>query len=351
MKKWIILIVVLVAIIAIKFIFFPKKNEQKPAGPKSAAPAVANYFVAKTSPVTDEIFAAGKIGAFNQVEIVPEAPGKIVSLNIQEGEHVEKGALLAKLNDADLQAQLVKVRTQLKLAQDKSARLQKLLSVNGVSKEESEMQENEVMSLKADESFILAQIEKTAIRAPFSGDVGLKNISEGSFVSQNTVLVTLVQMQPLFVEFSVPEKYAGIVKKGSAVKFSPDRPGAIENYTATVFAVDPHIDELTKSLRTRAKYDGKKEFFPGTFVKVWLQTGLPENGIMVPTEAVIPTAKGQKVFIYRHGEAAESFVSIGLRSDKAIQVTQGVNVGDTVITTGLMAIRNGSQVKLLKQNR
>jgi membrane fusion protein (multidrug efflux system) len=355
MRRWALIILLIGVILAVKFVFFPKKKESMAGGAKPAAgkggtpPATAvNYYVASAGPVSEEVFSAGKIGAFNQVDIVPEISGKVTGIYFKEGDKVSKGDLLIKLNDADLQAQLMKIRSQLRLAKEKSGRLQKLLAINGVSREESEMQENEVHSLEADEAFTLAQIAKTSMVAPFSGQVGLKNVSDGSFVNPNTVVVSLVQMQPLYVEFSVPAKYTALVGKGSVVTFAPDLEGA-RQYSASVFAINPKLDEATGSLRVRAIYDGKTEWIPGTFVKVRLRIGISEKAVMIPTEAVIPTLKGQKVLLVKNGLAVDKPVSIGLRTDKAIQILEGVQSGDTVVTSGLLSVKNNSPVKLIKQ--
>jgi len=256
--------------------------------------------------------------------------------------------LLVKLNDADLQATLLKVRTNIKLSEQKLHRLEQLLKVKGISEEEFEMQQSELQSLKADEAFTLAQIAKTNITAPFSGQAGLKNISEGSFVSANTPVVSLVQLKPVYVEFSVPEKYNGNFEKGCLVNFSFETMGSTKRLEAKVYAIEPRVDEATRSIRARALYSGDQVLFPGSFVNTYVKLGKTDHAIVVPTQAVIATLKGQKVFISKMGQAAEVPVKIGLRTDKTIQVTEGLAIGDTVLTTGLLSLKKESKVKLLK---
>ncbi len=356
MKKipiWIIVVLVLVILMASKFLFFPKKDDKAGAANKSKAglPIDVNYHVAYQSDIKNNLFVTGKIGAINQIDIVPEASGKIIAIYFKEGESINKGSLLIKLNDADLQAQLLKATTQLQLSEQKLTRLKKLLLINGVSQEEHDAQENDVNGLKADQAYIHAQIAKTTIVAPFAGVVGLKNISEGSFVNSNTPVVSLVQLSPLYVEFSVPEKYAGVLKKGVNINFLSENSGKQTNYTAMVYAIEPRIDETTKTIKARALYQGNQTFYPGSFVNVLVNFDEIKDAIMIPTPAVIPTLKGQKVMVCKNGVAVDVMVTIGVRTDEQIQIVEGINAGDTVVTTGLLSIKKDSKLKLLKPGK
>ena len=351
MKKlptWFIIVLLLATLVASKFLFFAKKEEKGNARGKTSVPVAANYYVVKPFTFSSNVFAAGKVGAINQLDLVSEISGRVTGIQFKEGETVNKGALLVKLNDADLQAQLQKCRTQLKLAEQKTDRASKLLAIKGISQEEFDTQQNEVAVLKAEENLILAQLAKTSVTAPFDGVIGLKNISEGSFVSANTVIVSLVQLKPVYIEFSVPEKYSDKIRKGTSIGFQLEREGSTDTYSASVYAVEPRVDELTKTIRARALYNGSLALYPGSFVKVLVDLGNIHNAIMVPTQCVIPTLKGQKVFICRNGVAMEQAVKIGVRSDEKIQISEGVNLGDTVVTTGLMSLKNESKLKLLK---
>jgi membrane fusion protein (multidrug efflux system) len=353
MKKipnWIIVLCLIALLIGSKFLFFSKKEDKAAAKNKnkSSMPIAVNYFVVKEMQFSNDVFSTGKIGALNQIDILPEVSGKVMSISFSEGETVNKGAVLVKLNDADLQAQLLKSKTQLKLSEQKLDRLKKLVAINGVSQEEYDMQDNEVAALKADQSYIFAQLAKTTIIAPFSGVVGLKNISEGSFVSAATPIVSLVQLKPLYVEFSVPEKYSALFKKGIKITFSGDNAETAKTHTASIYAIEPKIDELTKTLKARAMYSGEQVFYPGSFVKVFANLGETKNALMVPTQCVIPTLKGQKLFVCKNGLALEAMVTIGVRTDEKIQIIDGIHVGDTVITTGLLSVKKESKLKLLK---
>lgn len=349
MKKipnWIIIVVVIALVIASKFIFFSKKEDAAAAGKgKPKVPISVNYYVVKPTNFNNDVFATGKIGALNQIDILPEVGGKVTAIYFKEGETVNKGSLLVKLNDADLQAQLLKSKTQIALSEQKLERLKKLISINGISKEELDIQENELSSLKADQAYIAAQLAKTSITAPFTGVIGLKNISEGSYVNTSSPIVSLVQVKPLFVEFSVPEKYSNLFNKGITVKFSNDN--SKEQYTATIYAIEPRVDEMTKTIKARAAYNGQAHFYPGSFVKVYANLGKTQNAFMVPTQCVVPTLKGQKIFVCKNGIATEAIVTIGVRTDDKIQIIEGLTAGDTVITTGLLSVKKDAELKFL----
>lgn len=356
MKKvpnWIIVIVVIGLLIASKFIFFNKKEgQEKAAGGKDKAkpPVAVNYYIVSPVTFSNNVYSTGQIGALNQIDILPEIGGKVTGVFFKEGEAVNKGSVLVKLNDADLQAQLLKSKTQIGLSQQKLDRLKQLITIKGVSQEELDMQENELNSLKADQAYIEAQIEKTTIRAPFAGVLGLKNVSEGSYVTTTTPIISLVQMKPLYVEFSVPEKYDASLKKGTPVNFSVDNGSGHKQFPASIYAIEPRIDAATKTIKARALYTGSETFFPGSFVKVYIDLGETPNTIMVPTQCIVPTLKGQKVIASRNGVAEDVPVKIGVRTDEMIQVLDGLHPGDTVITTGLLLVKKDSKLKLLKSD-
>lgn len=351
MKKipnWIVILFIITLLIVSKFLFFGKKEDKQAAAKgKNAAPLAVNFYVVQKEQVSNDVFSTGRIGAFNQVDIIPEVSGKVVKIFFQEGAAVRKGDLLLKLNDRDLQAQLLKIQTQLKLSEQKLARLKKLIEINGISQEELDIQDNEIMGLKADQAYVQAQLDKTNITAPFDGEIGLKNVSEGAFVNQTVPVVSLVQTHPVYVEFSVPEKYSAQLRKGLRVNFSSENVTGSDSYSASVYALEPRVDETTKTIRARARYEGRESFYPGAFVKVFVDPGRISDALMVPTAAVIPTLKGQKVFVSRNGVANEVMVTIGVRTDEKIQIVEGLAPGDTVITTGLLSVKKDSKLRLI----
>ncbi|MEI6020721.1 MAG: efflux RND transporter periplasmic adaptor subunit [Bacteroidota bacterium] len=351
MKKipnWALITVVISLLIATKFIFLPKKEDKGANKSKNAIPVTANYFVLKSKPLANNLSLMGKVGSFNQVDILPEVNGKIIGLYFKEGEYVKAGTLLVKLNDADIQAQLVKVRSQIKLSELKFSRLKQLLQAKGVSQEEVDIQENELQVLKADESFNLAQLAKTNVVAPFNGMLGLKRVSNGTFVNANTPIVSLVEMNPLFIEFSLPQKYSALLQVGQKVDFKLDEDMGENDLNANIYAIEPVVDEATKSIHVRAIFNPIQNIHPGIFVMVNLKLKESANALMVPSQCIVPTLKGQKLYVYKNGAAIETPVKIGIRDDQMIQVLEGIQEGDTVLSTGLLGIKKDSKIKLIK---
>ncbi|MBK9283562.1 MAG: efflux RND transporter periplasmic adaptor subunit [Sphingobacteriaceae bacterium] len=347
-KGWLIFVLVLGLLVGLKWLFLGNDNDLKNSGPKGkgVSAIVANYQVAKTDSLVMDIFTTGKLEAFNQVIIHSEASGKITWITDKEGKLVQKGERIAKINDSELQAQLIKLKALLKLAEEKAQRNDKLLLIKGVSQEECDIQKSEVEVIKADVQLINAQIAKTEIIAPFGGVLGLKNLSEGAVVNTNDIIAELVQESPMYIEFSIPEKYVTQINEGMKVSFNIESDNNL--LYAELYAIDSKIDEATRSVKVRAKYSGKNNLVSGAFVKIKLDLKQIENAIMVPTSCIIPVFKGQKVFISKNGLAQEVKVITGLRKSEFIQIVSGIHAGDTVLTSGLMSIKNGMPVKLVE---
>jgi membrane fusion protein, multidrug efflux system len=347
-KPLLIVLLIVILLLAIKFIFLKgNKTATAPTGSASKnAPVMVNAIVTKAERIGNEVYSSGTVLANEEVELRPEIAGKILSVNFKEGSRVNKGTLLVKINDADLQAQLKKLQVQIKLATEQEQRAKKLLDISGVSREEYDISLNQVNALKADEEFTRAQIAKTELRAPFNGVIGLKNVSEGSYVSPNQTIAWMQQVDPVKIDFSIPEKYASMVAENTKIKFTVA--SSNESFTGTVYAVQPRIDVGTRSLQVRALSLNKEgKIIPGSFVKIQLTLKEYENAFMVPTQAIVPVLKGKTVFVARNGKAESQKVETGIRTDTTVQVLEGLKEGDTVVTTGLMQLRAGMPIRII----
>ena len=347
--KIVAIVLISIGILAfIKWKFFPgtvDSSGKNKGGNQSGSTSSVNVFVAHKQKFNELILSTGTALTNEEATLTPEVAGKVVKLYFSEGSFVRKNALLVKINDADLKAQLDKVELQLKLSQQMEERQKKLLEINGVSQEGYDVASNQVSTLKSDKDYLNAQIRKTEIRAPFDGVVGLRSISEGSYVTPTTIVATIQQLTPMKIDFSIPEKYAALVRTGDQLNVHSEGVNAV--FKAKVFAIEPKIDLATRSLKIRALcYDHKNKLFPGSFVKVdMIKESL--NSILIPTEALIPELKGYKVFFYRNGKAVSGKVSAGTRTETRVLITEGVQEGDTVITSGIMQLRNESPVKIV----
>jgi membrane fusion protein (multidrug efflux system) len=317
-----------------------------PAGPGGVAPALpVTARVLQPERVDNRITSTGTILANEDVEIRSEVQGKIVKISFKEGGKVKKGDLLVKIDDAELQAELMKARSSRKLAEDNEFRMRKQLEIEAVSRKDYDQALNELNLAKAQEKILLAQLDKTQLRAPFSGTAGLKRVSEGAYVSPSTLITTLQQIDPVKIDFAVPGKYAGRVRAGQTVRFTVQGSGkALEG---KIFAIDPRIDPDTRTLQCRALCPNAGEaVFPGAFAAVEIPLETLDSALMVPTEAVSADAHGARVFLFQGGKAELRPVKAGLRTDSAIQIMSGLKTGDTVITSGIIQIRPGAAVSL-----
>jgi membrane fusion protein (multidrug efflux system) len=339
--------------IILAFIFVSCKNEKKEA-PANAGrtgggdrPVQAEAFIVKTKSLSENLEIPGTLLPFEATEIRPEISGRVISLNIPEGSFVQKGALLAKMFDSDLQAQLKKLQVQLEIAQKTAERQEALLKIEGISKQEVDLSQLQVSNLKADIELIKVDIAKTEVRAPFPGRIGLKNISNGAYITPTTLLTTISQVSQLKLEFSVPEKYSEAMRKGRQVSFNIA--GTDNKFNASILATESNIEANTRTLKVRAVVTGKHNLLvPGAFAKVALQLGKNDHSLIVPSQAIIPQARNKRVIVYKGGKVDFTVVTTGIRDSSYVQVLDGVKEGDTILTTALLAIRPDSKIKLTK---
>ena len=341
------LVVLVAGVIVYNKILHPKE-EAAPAGKGGPPKEISvNGFVIAPKNLDNGIVASGTLLANEEVELHPEASGKITQLNLNEGTSVNKGTLLVKLFDADLQATLKKLELQKESAEKTETRLKQLLAINGIGQQEYDNAVTQLNNIKADIELTQAQISKTEVRAPFNGVVGLKNVSIGAYVSPTTSIATLQQIDPLKVDFTVPEKYSSSLAKGDVIKFTVD--GSAENFSGKVFAIEPKIDEATRSIKVRALVQNSKtKLFPGAFAKIDLGLKSVEGALMVPTQCIIPEARNKKLIVVKDGKAKFVIVETGVRNESYIQITSGVEIGDTIVATALMYVKPDAGVKVVK---
>lgn len=321
-----------------------KGKGSAPGGAGGGQSTAVNIFVTSFSTLDNAVTSPGTVFPNEEVQLMSEAAGRIVALNIKEGSRVAAGQIIAKIKDTDLQAQLKKINYQIELAKQTDARQKKLLEINAISREEYEITSNTLNTLDADKEFLETSIEKTVLKAPFSGKISFKNVSQGAYVSPSTSLATLVQTNPVKIDFTIPEKYSTQIRLGSRVKFEVE--GQSNSYTASIVAIDPKIDPNLRTLKIRALAQNPNDrLIPGMFVKVTVDLDISQ-AIMVPTEAIIPVLKGKKVYVMQDGKVAEKMVETGLRTDKDIQITSGLTSGDSLIVSGIMALKKDAPVKV-----
>lgn len=326
-------------------------SDRKDPAPNAArprqGPVSVETFIVRKSSISEDVQVPGSLLPFEETQIRAEVGGRIVQLNIREGSLAEKGTLLVKLFDEDLRAQLRKLQVQLKIAEKTEERNRELLAINGISQQEYDLSTLDVENLRADIETTKIAISKTAIRAPYTGKVGLRNVSLGSYISPSDIIATIRQVDKLKLEFAIPEKYASEIGQGYVVRFRVD--GGQEDHQAVVMATESSVDQNTRTLKVRAVVDGRNpELVPGIFARVNLQLGRDTSALLIPTQAIIPTARNKQVILLRKDSATFTVVETGIRDSAFVQVLSGLQPGDTVITTGLMAIRPNAKVRISK---
>lgn len=322
-----------------------KKPQQQAGRPQG--PTRVDAYVVTLQSFAENIEVPGSVIANETTDIHPEISGRIVSLNVAEGRQVSKGTLLAKLYDEDLQAQLKKLQVQLQIANTNEERSAQLLKIQGISKADYDASLLNVNNIKADIDIIRTQITRTEIRAPFSGKLGLKNISPGAYVTPATIIAAINQTGDLKLDFTVPEKYTGKIKLGQIVGFTSE--GSGKRYTSKVIATESAVMENTRSLKVRSLIQTKDEsLLPGAFAKVQLSFDPDPSAILVPTQAILPQARGKKVIILNEGKAKFVDVTTGVRDSSRVQISEGLKAGDTVIVTGLLTLRPDAKVQVAK---
>ena len=313
--------------------------------PKASSPIPAVDVVIVTArPVSNMIEVNGSIVANQYVELHPEVGGRITYLNVHEGQAVTKGTLIARINDQDLEAQLNKSKVTLDLAIKTEERLKKLLDINGVNQADYDAATNLVNTTKADIKYYAALIDKTFMRAPFSGVLGLRNVSLGAFVSTTDLIASLQQMDSLKIDFLVPDQYSTSIHKGDSVSILPDGV-AQHKQKAMILAIEPQVNTLTRSIKVRALL-GKGAHNIGAFAKVYVDAGTNANAILVPTNAIIPDDKSNKVIVVKGGKAIYTDVKTGIRQANTIEITSGLKEGDSLVVTGVMFTRANGAVKV-----
>lgn len=353
--KWGI-VAIIVAVLAVMGIrtFSPKVNEEIKETPaakgKQSRDLNVKAVVLQTTTISDEFFVSGSILPDEEVDLSFETSGKIIDIFFKEGTRVSKGDLLAKINDAPLQAELNKLKAQLKLYTDRMYRQNALLEKEAVSQEAFQEAETNLATLQAEIDKVTANIEQTELRAPFDGIIGLRQVSQGKYASPTTTIARLTKTNPLKIDFAVPERYAGTLKAGTNLTFTVE--GDLDEKKAKIYALDSHVNRDTRTFSVRALYDNNDgKLYPGRYVSIALTTQTFENTLAVPSQAIISEMGIDKVFLYKSGKALPVEIKKGVRTESLVQVLEGINPGDTVITSGTMQLRTGQKVILDSVNK
>ncbi len=319
-----------------------KKEEVKPDNTPKAV--MVDVLIASSQTLKNAVEANGSVVASEFVELRPEVSGRLVYLNVPEGSQVQQGTVIARINDADLQAQLNKTKVALELATKTEERLRKLLSISGVNQQDYDMSLNAVNGLKADLLYTQSLIDKTVLKAPFTGILGLRQVSPGAYLTPASIIASIQQLDKIKIDFTIPEEYSHMIKRGDTIDVQANSSDSIMK-KATIIAIEPQVNQNTRSLKVRALLSDNN-LNPGSYVKVFLSANKEQKSILVPTNAIIPDDRNKQLVIVKDGKALFVNVETGSRQASNVEVTKGVKEGDSIVVTGLLFTRPKSDLKI-----
>lgn len=342
--KYIFLVMAFISIIA-----FSCKGKKEEPKQKNNGPVVVDVIVAAAQSISSIVEANGTIVAREFVELHPEISGRLTYLNIPEGKRIAKGTVVARINDADLRAQMGKLKVQLDLAKTTEQRYGKLLKISGINQADYDVALNQVNSFGADINVLQAQIDKTVLRAPFDGVIGLRQASPGAYVTPASVLATIQQVEKVKIDFTVPEEYGNIIRKGDYVNVEVDAASHAKQ-KALIVATEPQANTNTRNLLVRALLEGGTAN-PGAFVKVYIQAATDKNSVLVPASAIIPEDKDKTLVTVVKGKAKFVKVETGVRQANNVEITSGIKAGDSIVVSGVLFTKPDAPVKVRSVKR
>ena len=321
-----------------------KKADAGQAKPTGLPVETAQVTVA---PIRDELKATATLNSNESVVITTEISGKVSEISFTDGQKVSKGQVLLQLDQSVLSAERDRAQANLDLSEANIKRAELLLQEQAISERE---RDEAYAKWRLDEATLRlaeAQLAKTVIRAPFSGLLGLRRVSIGEYMRPGEVIVNLDDIDPIKVDFRVPEIFAHHLQTGQKIQMSVDAmPG--EMFDGQVYAIDPQIDVNGRSVLLRAKVEQQDgPLRPGMFGRVNLVLEEKPNALMVPEEALIPKGDQQMVFKVVDGKVVAAEVTTGLRTKGQVEIVQGLEAGETVITAGHIKVRPGMPVMAL----
>jgi len=358
-KTKFIVILIIVLVVAVTF-FYPRldryfSNTDSEKMTTTQEPTTSQGLQVNVIEIIPELLenslnVTGSLIPNEMVNLRPEVAGLVKQVSFREGEFVKKGTPLIYLNDDELRAQFDRLNYTKKLFESQENRQKQLLEREAISQEEYDIALNQFNTNLADLRLIEAQLNKTVIRAPFDGVLGFREISIGGVISSLDIITTIVNIDPIKIEFSIPERYANEIKVGATIFFRPNV--SSEEAKGTVYAIEPTIDVTTRTLKLRAESpNGDRQFLPGMFARVRLVLNVEQNAMLVPSESLIPELSGYKVFVASVDNKAESrVVTIGKRTESNVQILSGIKPGERVLTTGILQAREGTLLTITQIN-
>lgn len=307
----------------------------------------AEGYVVSPEVFTNEITASGSLLPNEEIEIRPEISARVTAILFKEGSRVSKGQTLVELYNADIAAQIKKLKAQRDLQVKTQERQKQLLDIGGISRQDYETTQTQVQAIEADIAYAEAQLRATRIIAPFDGTIGIRNVSVGAVVTPTSLITTLQQTHHLKMDFTIPDVYFNSIKEGKEVFFIVT--GINDTLKGSVSAVDPGAESQTRTVRVRATIPNtNNQLVAGSYAQVLIPIESAPDAILIPSQAVIPTSREKQVAVVKDGKVNMVTVKLGARTSDKVEILNGLQSGDTVVLTGLMQAKPGMDVKITK---
>ncbi len=352
-KKFITIGIIALAVGAGLYLYSEKPGnaQTKNPDPKGGAQIVAvEAATVKTGKIERRVEAVGNLASNESVMLRPEIAGRVTKILFEEGSKVAKDTPLVQLDDVIAKAELAQMQTSLTLSKTNYERAQRLFAQDA---ESGSTRDEALAKRDTDQAAVdltKARLDKTTIRAPFDGVAGLRRISLGDYVDIGQDLVNIESIDPLKVDFKLPEMYLAEVKPGQAIEITVDA-FADKKFSGEVYAIDPLVDVNGRTIVLRAKLPNADMFLrPGLFARVQLTLGQTDNALLVPEEALVPEGSKQFVLKVSGDQVISTEVETGLRRSGQVEIVKGLKAGDQVVTAGQMKIRPNSKIKIVEDN-
>ncbi|MEZ4938514.1 MAG: efflux RND transporter periplasmic adaptor subunit [Crocinitomicaceae bacterium] len=333
---------VILIIFASLLVFSCGKGENK--GQKQNQSLQVESFEVNKGYYADQFTTTATLIANEEVDLKAPFSGQVLKISFEEGSPIKKGQSIIQLDDRVWNAQLSGLHAELEKSEKEQERKRKLLDSGGASEKDMDVLKATIEKLRAQIKELELNIELAKVKAPFSGVLGMRNFSEGAYLREGDIITKLSEIKKLKVSFSIPTDYKDNLVLGDSVKV------VVQNDTifAKIYAISPVINATTRTIEARAFFNQKKEnpILPGTFGEVIIAKDKSSNALLVPSQAIVPEINDQIVYVYRNGKAERREVKIGGRNDQFVMVVNGIKEGDTIVTSGLLQIKNGMTLEL-----
>lgn len=342
-------VIIAILICGIAFVAVQWLRRGNEVAPKLKEPIPVEVVRAKSGPIARRINAVGDLSAIQSVKLHPEVTGKIVKIYFKEGENVKEGEPLFKIDDAMYKAKVHENEARVAFTQEEYNRAVKLIEKKFGTLSDRDKKLSELRMSEANLEEAKINLERTVIKAPFEGVMGLSKVSVGASVSSETELTTIVDLDPINIDFHIPESYLPFVHEGDEVDVT------IEDYDilpvdAKITAISPEIDEATRTVTIRAQMPNKEHAYrPGEFARVLVVAGEIQNAVLIPESAVEREGEEEFAWVVTDNVAVKTTVSTGMRDGSQVEITHGIKADDVVISAGQFKVHDGEEVTIVNQ--